>query len=251
MPTSRDFSPGSVSNNILMALAKTNLAALANLHRNDCFYNNLYNYTSLRCVCLDDYGQASGYSLRFFLLGSEEAPASYLTKADNYLIRILNALPKEQLVLLEGVCREYFHSHLMDVPLMYAPSKKLRVAMKPKKGSGFPASIPEGHAFRYRRDIMQEVQRFMKGKLSNCSVFRSDYYLDLATMAGVSVRWLLDVKNLIFHCDSVEADNVFDLYALMGPCDKFTFLLYVNSLIPTPDPELAALLERGELLYAP
>ena len=243
-----DFAQGEVSSRILQALSQAKISVITELQKNGCFRNNNYDYTSLLYRHIDDYARASGYTLRYFLFGSENFPVPYYTNVDTYVIDILNQLSQEQLVSLKNIIQTAFPSKLYNMSRDLKPMQRYIAVLDNQRKPLFPKEIPDSEKYKYRKDVMIEIFRYTKhSRYSNRFAFNSDYWADLAMLKGVSVRWILGVKETTLYCNPADADDIFDAFTLMSSLQKYGFLKLLRTIAPTIDPEFERICEEGRI----
>lgn len=246
MPVAHDFVDGTISHNILNALNYCSIKQITQLlnSENLLHYANDYapvTYKSLRYSGLDAYADASGFSIRYFLFGSDEPPVSYYTPIDKYVIGALNELSSSQLTVLKQATNLFFSDPTMKDSDAYTnPSRRFLAQLKSRKESGLPDAIPEEDLYKYQKDVMVEVRRYKNSRYVPSFLFNSDYWPELATLIGISVHWLLGIKHHALFCNEAVADDIFDMYTLMQPFNKASFVGMLSAMTGKENPELDA-----------
>lgn len=244
MPVAHDFVDGKISGNILDALSYCSIKQITQMQNSEVlltYVNDLLpiTYKSLRYSSLDAYAEASGFSIRYFLFGSDEPPVSYYTPIDRYVIRALNELSLSQLTVLKQATELFYSDPTMKDNDAYTnPSRRFLAQLKSKKESGLPDAIPDEDLYKYEKDVMVEVRRYKNSRYVPSFLFNSDYWPDLATLIGVSVRWLLGIKDHALFCNESIADDIFDMYTLMQPFNKSSFVGLLSAMTGKENPEL-------------
>lgn len=250
MPGVYDFSDGKIANNILDALEDCTANEILRLLRTDNirYYKNGYklSYKNLCYHALDTYAHISGYSVRYFLYGSDEAPLTHYSKIDALVIQALDSMESEHLTLLKKAVHAFYYSPIMDTELLKTtPSKRILAILKSRKGAGLIESIPENELYKYRENVTTEVARYKKTGYSYRFRFITDYLPDLATMVGVSLRWIMGIHDSPVYCKTAEADDIFDLFTLMTPTQKIGFVGILSRFSDYDIPELGQIFFEG------
>lgn len=248
-PRSFDFSEGFVAQNIITSLAFLEIPELSQLYNEGKIRRIKKDpWITARCLyysALDDYSKATQHSLRYFLFGSEAIQESFYSPYDSDVINVLNMLSDVQLECLRTIAYSSFHSPLMDAPPDLTPNERFFLVLTSRLNSKVPSAFPENELYKYRRDVLKEFQRYKSVKYNKKFFFHSDYWVDLATYVGVSVRWILGVKETTLHCQRPVADDIFDLYTLMAPVRRFAFIGLLMNISPVPVPEFEKLIYEG------
>lgn len=251
MPVAYDFADGKIADNILNALSNCSASAIASLKNKGLLYlpknGGFLKYKSLYYNALDDYADASGCTIASLIFGSEDAPMPCYTPWDHYVICALNSLTAAQLKTLRTAVDDFYSCPIMASATEMSPSKRLLAILDLRFGKNLPTDIPEEEMRKYRLDVSQEIQRFkLKSHHSPVFLFHSDYWPDLAIFSGVSVRWLLGIRKHPLYCETAAADDLFDLYTVMHPYSRKSFIGILLRLSNEYIPELEQyFLDRG------
>jgi hypothetical protein len=236
-----DFFDGEIARNVLDALEMCEISVLSELRKKEIIRfqktDNTLTNKSLLYSSLDMYCEATGHSLRYFLFGSEDTPVPSYTQQDKDVVTALNSLNPDQLNLLKNAIQLFYYSPIMEQQDLPTPAMRFVAAYR-SRGLSVPDDLSGENADKYRLDIVTELHRFKRAFYSPLFNFLTDYWPDLAVFVGVSVRWLLGVKNSKLYCSSSDADDVFDLYTLMAPIHKRNFIGLLSRLSPGYFPEL-------------
>lgn len=230
-----DFVDGKISDNILHALDTCDAATIVKLTSSGALEQFAspsrkfpsYKYPALRNLryCgLDDYAEASGYGIRYFLYGEGKPFLPFCSEMDEEVIAALNTLSEEQLEHLKQVTLLFYSNPLMTNKEWKTPSQRFLAVLRTRHGSGLPDAVPEKELWKYTSDVMQEIERYKASRYSPLFLFNSECWPDLSTLTGISVRWLLGVKKHALYTEHPVADDIFDMYTLMQPKDRQSFI---------------------------
>lgn len=239
-----DYGDGQIAARILDGLHGIKTSGLAALQsRKQLWMPSKLSWKSLVYEALDAYADTSGFSVRYFIFGSDEVPTPYYTPLDHELIRILNQMPEYYLKYLRKLAETLYHVPMInDVPSK--PDARF-FAILNSKDAGLITEIPEQDRHKYRKDIVAECNRYKKGGYQTNFRWNPDCWPDLAVMLGVSVRWIMGVKDHPLFCDSAVADDVFECYTLMKEQDRRSFLGVILSLSFVEAPALEEAFRTG------
>lgn len=166
---------------------------------------------------LDDIIEETGVSAPYILFGTEEKVIPEYTPYDGDIIQMIDQLSVARLQFLI----ENFIRPLYDITWMDTISKEpaLRLAAYIRKLSPPPFRTPadlfttENKHFAFD-DVEERYWQFLK-RSRNVYLFPTDYLPDVATLAGISLHWLLGLKRNPLFCSTNLGDTVFDYYTLM------------------------------------
>lgn len=251
MPAAYDFSDGIFSGNIVNALSKCEIFDIVTLKKEGLLYfsriNSILKYKSLFYKGIDAYADVTGCSIASFLFGSEAAPLPCYTSWDQYVIRALDSLTKSQCKSLRTAIQRLYWCPIMGTSVDVTPSKRYMAVLEMRFGKSIPDEIPESDNRKYRLDVCQEIRRFKYASHHSPNfLFHSDYWPDLAMFTGVSVRWLLGIRRHPLYCKTAYAEDLFDLYTLMHPYYRKSFIRLLLHFSNEYIPELEEFYYEGE-----
>lgn len=221
------ISDGEISQNIIQCLEQSGVRTIADLiaekklrKGNGGFLTHkqlLYEY-------FDDYAEASGSTLRYFLFGTDEPPEAYYTPYDAEVIKCLNSLTPAQLRGLKHASQMLFSNPLIEATdESLTPTQRLLSVVNLNRPKMLPTQIPPEDEKKFRYPVLQELERYRAYYRSKAFNFDANYLPDLATLFGVSIRWVLGSKKGIVYCNNQNAEDLFAFYTLLRPMDQIDF----------------------------
>ena len=249
MSNTVSFSESRFLQNIQRALAFTEMNKVSKLIQEGHVRYSNTGSPSLFYRSIDEYVMASGVSLRSLMFDSEDIPSSYYSNIDAHVINALNMLSDDQLINLKSSIRHFYYNPLMDTSYDLTPSARFNAILRSRRNSGLPSEIPPEEMYKYRKNVSMEINRYKRSKYSLLFTFHPDYWMDLSTVVGVSVRWILGIDEVPLFCNRGIADDIFDLYTLMSPVKKYSFIALLLRISPVALSELEEFfLEGGRIV---
>lgn len=189
------------------------------------------DYRALKITHLDDYSDATGSPVSYFLFGNTQVSSCYTEDDDLvlwYLRQLSNTSAKQHLEFFQNI----FGCPLLD--FSGRPANKLhKVVVKSRRIAGQPVFpdpfvVPEYKNIVY--DIEPELKRWKDGNhYSSSFTFDADFLPDVASFCGVSIHWLLDISHTVY-CENPTAERIFDFYTLLAPHDQKMFVQIIEEL---------------------
>lgn len=243
MPTAYDFVDGRIAGNILHALERTDIRQLSILVKKGYLISylrhpDLLTYRALTYKGISAYAEASGFSVRYFLFGSDEVPAPTYTDLDMEVIDALNRLSVSQLQKLKDSVPHLYGSPMMDPSQYSSPNYRFLAVLGTRRGAGLPKEVDPEVLAKCKLDVMMEISRYKQARYVPSFRFNSEFWPDLATLIGVSVHWLLGIEGHPLFCNHYLGDDIFDMYTLMQPSARASFAGLLSMLVPDASPAL-------------
>lgn len=233
MATFVDISPGPVANHFLAALRTCPHKKLAQLASQDMLklYANYpsLTYRSIRFEGLEAYAKATKLPLCYFFFGMNTPPIPQYTPFDRFVIVQLNEMSSLELSVFKESLISFFPNPLFDLEEP-AYRKRAYITMKhivPDIYSGGDVTIP---AYK-KLDAQLLREQIEKCEKRNLAWIKLDSIIDFATYLGVSLHWLLNIKEYPLFCNSVLGDQIFSYYTLLPPQQRKQFLYLLWSYV--------------------
>ena len=182
---------------------------------------------------LDDIIEETGVSASYLIFGTEEKMVPEYTPYDKYVIQALNNLPANRLrLLLEFIKQLYdmkWTENASRIPALRLLAY-IRSLTPPLMRTPTDLFSTEGKHFIYD-DVESQYKQFLRVKRTN-HLFPTDYLPDIATLAGISLHWLIGIKRNPLFCESALGDDVFDGYTFLPKREQKLFritLAYITN----------------------
>lgn len=174
---------------------------------------------------LDAFAAATNTPGSWFLYGDKITIPTY-TKWDAEVIDSLNSMSDSQIhkiwEYVKNVYPNRFYEETKDAP-MNITSRFIQYARTLPSGSIANAIVRQPGYRKFDPEAEQEIKRFIKVNYSYMFVFSTDMLFDIATLFGVSHRWLCGYDFLVF-CNTSCKEDLFDYYTLMQPQEQESFV---------------------------
>lgn len=233
MATFVDISPGPVADYFLSALRsiprkKLNQLAARNLVRPNMSFPTL-TYFSIRHEGLEAYVNATHLPLCYFFFGTDSPPTPRYTPYDRFVITQLNAMSTIELSLFMENVTAFFPNPLFDLD---EPNYRQRACAVMKHILPDIKPGEEVIVAPYKHLDAQTLQeQIQKYENRNLAWIKLDTLIDLSTYLGVSLHWMLNVKEHPLFCNTVLADQIFSYYTLLSPRQKKQFIILLWNCI--------------------
>ncbi len=220
MPIVPDFDAGFISDNIVRGLEACNEKTIIRLKEQH--YLNLprtrpqLDYRALLYTSLDAYAKASKLPMCYFFYGTLTPPVPMYTPFDAIVIAMLNAMSEKQLLAMKQAVFLYWDNPFMRCTEI-EPDPRFRFLLTRRvHGELRMENVPTYKHFENDiSPILRKYSRCCSKRYAYC--FPTDLYPDLATFAGVSLHWIMNIQKNPLFCNSQLADELFDYYTLLQP----------------------------------
>ncbi len=237
MLVSLNFTDGYIADNILQCLRNLSDKEILQLAKDGAFSSKskimkILNYRRLRFESLTVYADACQVPLCYFIFGTMQPPVPTYTQYDGLVIAMLNTLPEEKMKRLYRATKLFFYTG-WDSFADPDPCVRIVEFLK-SKPFGYVCKIEYPPFKQIKTDIATEINMLRQKHYNPNTNFTTDCLPDLATYLGISLHWVLNIKDYPLYCNSPLGDDIFDLYTMLQPAQQISFLRIAGSICTLP-----------------
>ena len=212
-----DMQPSFVTDNILRGLHDCSKSTISRLRRKGVLEIDeklpTLTHRSLRCAGLDEYGEATGLPLCYFFYGTHTPPTPTYTPFDGAVIALLNFMSNAQLAAFKECLYLFFPNAFVDLE-----EDNFRIRAIKAMRYRIPCTNvenPTDYASYKKIDDISLAASLKQYGSRKSDWIRVDSLVDISTYIGVSLHWILNIKNHPLYCKNTLAEEVFNYYTLL------------------------------------
>lgn len=224
-----DLNPGPMADNFVNALCRCSQNTLNQLIRDKHLrVFNKFPVTSHISVCassLEAYIEATGLPASYFLYGTHKPFVPCYTPFDNIIISLLNGMSISELNVLWDAARLFFPNPIYDLE---EPDYRQRTIALLRHFISCEMYADQLYIPSYKNLDADLIREFLKmAQKRKYTWIKLDTANLIATFLGVSMHWLLNIRDHNLFCAHPIADRIFSYYTLLSEPQQKEFLSYL------------------------
>lgn len=246
------LSDGAVAQRIMNSLLAAGSEKIKELLKNGCFSRKRIDPTDCTCLlyeAIPQYARASESSICYYFFNTDVPPMPSNPKLSTSVCAILNDMTDDELLGFFDLCKSYFvYPPLPNIAEYSTPSLRLQFAIDYKFDAPKIDFINAAMQTPLSDAAKNSLLTWARGHWNTDVNFTTDGINEISQLIGVSLHWVLGLKEDTLFCRSVLADNLFDWYSLLREQEQGDFirLLMQAYLVRSLSPAAMTLLDVCE-----